>query len=129
MNKAAETVPQAISNVVVEHSPLVVGDTEAFKVTSKYAGKVQYRAFLLEGNKWTELTNGYTAAVDGKTTYVLPRTSAFKLGKYQLSVWVKRAGIRGVKSNANGDYDNYHAVELNCVNKAVSDTLEVISIE
>ena len=34
---------------------------------------------------------------------------AFKFGKYKLSVWVKRAGTEGVKSNASGlgSYDNY----------------------
>ena len=61
----------------------------------------------------------YGVAVDGKTPFILPETKQFKLGKYKLSVWVKRAGTEGVKSNASGlgNYDNYYLKELNCVYK------------
>jgi hypothetical protein len=108
-------VTPIINYVGVEHSPLVVGDTEKFTVTSKYDGLVQYRAFLFDGKKWSELTNGYGIAVDAKTPYVLPETPAFKLGEHKLSVWVKRAGKKG--TNSNKDYDTYYASVLNCVTR------------
>lgn len=108
-------VTPIINYVGVEHSPLVVGDTEKFTVTSKYDGLVQYRAFLFDGKKWSELTSGYGIAVDAKTPYVLPETPAFKLGEHKLSVWVKRAGKKG--TNSNKDYDTYYAPVLNCVTR------------
>ena len=115
--KAAEVVLPTVNYVGVDHSPLVVGDTEVFTVTSKYEGKVQYRAFLFDGKEWSELTKGYGEAVDAKTPYALPETKEFKAGKQQLSVWVKRAGETGVKSNKNGNYDNYYVAALNAVAK------------
>ena len=57
---------------------------------------------------------GYSAAVDAKTPYVLPVTRPFKLGKYKLSVWVKRAGTLGI--NTKG-YDTCYTAELNCVSR------------
>jgi hypothetical protein len=115
--KAAAVVVPTVSYVGISHSPLVVGDTEKFTVTSNYTGNVQYRAFLSDGIAWKELTNGYSAAVDAKYPYVLPETSAFKLGKYKLSVWVKKAGTAGITSNAKGGFDSYYVANLNCVTK------------
>jgi hypothetical protein len=116
--KAASVIVPTINYVGVSHSPLVVGDTEVFTVTSsKFEGQVQYRAFLFDGKEWSELTKGYGSAVDAKTPYALPETKAFKLGQQKLSVWVKRAGTTGVKSNSNGDYDTNYVAALNCVSK------------
>ncbi len=120
--KAAEAVVPVINFIGVEHSPLVVGDTETFTVTSSnYEGKVQYRAFLqnVKTGKWTELTSGYTVAQDGKSVVTLPKTSAFELGKYKLSVWVKRDGVAGKTFSKayNDSYDNYLVSNLNCVAK------------
>ena len=110
--KAAIITTPKINYVGVDHSPLVVGDTEKFTVTSKYEGLVQYRAFLFDGRTWSELTSGYGAAVDAKTPYVLPETSPFKLGKYKLSVWVKKAGVNSTKN-----YDSYYVTNLNCLTR------------
>ena len=114
-----------ISNVVGEHTPLVVGNTEKFKVTSNYEGQVQYKALLFNGTVWSELSMAYGAAVDAKTPFVLPQTKQFKAGKYRLSVWVKRAGTVGVKTNASGfgSYDNYSVVDLVCVNNVSYPTI------
>lgn len=114
---ATEVVYPTVTYVGVSHMPLVVGDTEVFTVTSKFEGKVQYRAFLYNGTAWKELTQGYGEAVDAKTPYVLPETPAFKLGQQKLSIWVKRADQKGIKSNSNGDFDNYYVAELNCISK------------
>jgi hypothetical protein len=116
---AAVTVLPEVTFIGVEHSPLVVGDTETFTVTSKYEGLVQYRAFLYteKTNKWAELTTGYTVAADAKTVVSLPKTSAFELGKYKLSVWVKKAGTTGITTTALGSYDNYLVANLNCVSR------------
>jgi hypothetical protein len=114
----ASTATPTINYAGVEHSPLVVGDTETLTVTAaKFTGDVQYRAFIQSGTKWTELTTGYTAAVSSKTPFVLPATSALKLGKYKVSVWVKTAGKTGVKSNVTGNFDSYYVAALNCVSR------------
>ncbi|GCD09754.1 hypothetical protein [Clostridium tagluense] len=115
--KATQVLVPAINYVGVEHSPLIVGDTEKFTVTSSFSGKVQYRAFMFDGKTWAELTKGYGASVDAKTPYVLPETPAFKLGKAKVSVWVKRDGETGIQSNKNGNFDSYYVAELNCVAK------------
>ncbi|GCD12725.1 hypothetical protein [Clostridium tagluense] len=111
--KATVLIPK-INYLGVDHSPLVVGDTEKFTITSEYDGLVQYKAFIFDGEKWSELTSGYGEAVDAKTPYVLPETSAFKLGKYKLSIWVKRAGVASV--NEKG-YDTFYIASLNCVTR------------
>ncbi|MGH4123084.1 MAG: hypothetical protein ACREV6_09170 [Clostridium sp.] len=118
--KAAQVTVPVINYIGVEHSPLVVGDTEKFTITSTYTGDVQYRAFLYneKANKWSELTEGYNkVAVNANTPYVLPETAKFDAGKYKLSVWVKRAGETGIQSNKNGDFDSYYVSALNCVAK------------
>lgn len=117
--KAAIPTTPTITYVGVSHSPLVVGDTEKFTVNSDYTGNVQYKAFLYSAktNKWTALTTDYSVAVDAKTPYVLPETSAFELGKYKLSVWVKKAGTTGSITTALGSYDSYYIANVNCVTK------------
>ncbi|MBU3197748.1 hypothetical protein LL037_24470 [Clostridium estertheticum] len=116
---AATVATPTINYAGIEHSPLVVGDTETFTVTAaKFSGDVQYRAFIgNEAGKWTELTTGYTAAVSSKTPYVLPASKALTLGKYKVSIWVKTAGKTGVKSNSTGNFDSYYVAGLNCVSK------------
>jgi hypothetical protein len=116
-SKASSIIVPTITYVGIGHSPMVIGDTEKFTVTSNYTGDVQYRAFLFNGKAWKELTSGYSPAINGKSPYVLPETSAFQLGKYKLSVWIKRAGTSGIISNTNGGYDSFYVVALNCVNK------------
>ena len=117
--KAATVTVPAITYVGVSHSPLVEGDTEKFTVTSNYTGDVQYKAFLYseKTNKWVALSADYSAAVNAQTPYEFKETGAFGLGKHKLSVWVKKAGTAGIKSNANGGFDSYYVAELNCVTK------------
>ena len=64
--------------------------------------------------QWTELTNGYQQQLDQKLHLCYQKHQRFKLGKYKVSVWVKKAGTEGVKSNASGlgNYDNYYTVEI-----------------
>lgn len=120
---AAKITP-VVSRVGLGHSPLFVGDTRTFTVTSpttvgkvQYVGNVQYRAFLNDGKSevWTEVTSGYTAAVDSKVVFVLPVTAAFKAGTYRLSVWVKAAGTVGNITTPLGSYDNYKVSNLTCI--------------
>jgi hypothetical protein len=97
---AAVTVP-AVAFVGVDHSPLVVGDSESFYITSNYSGTVQYRIFLYTENtkKYEELTKGYSSPVDGKTPYKVTPSKVFQLGKYRVLTYVKRSGSSGIKKD------------------------------
>lgn len=113
-----KSLPEVVF-VGVDHSPLVVGDKETFYITSKNADKVQYRIFLYteNTNKWQELTNGYTSAVDAKAPYIISPSTPFQLGKYKLNIKVKRANQIGANSDKDGDYDTIFTSYLNCVDK------------
>ena len=120
--KAAVIVAPTISRVGLGHSPLIEGDTRTFTVTSPlFVGKVQYRAFLndVKSKVSTEITTGYREVVDGKDIFVLPVTKAFKVGDYKLTVYVKRAGKVGIKSNSLGNYDTYYVSNLKCVGEVL----------
>ena len=120
---AAETLPR-ISFVGIEHSPLMVGDTETFTLTAVNADKVQYRAFIYTeaDNKWEEITDGYSEAVDANLPFVIKSADKFQKGKYKLSFWVKKADTTGKHSNKHGDYDSYYVAYLNCVEKQEPET-------
>ena len=112
---AAENIPN-INFIGIDHSPLIEGDKESFLFTSKGCNKVQYRAFLYTEakNEWKEVMP-WTDAVDSNIPCKFSYSAPFESGKYKLSVWVKRAGAKGINSNKNGDYDSYYVAELNCV--------------
>ena len=118
---AAENIPK-INFVGIDHSPLIEGDKESFLFTSRGCDKVQYRAFLYAEakNEWKEVMP-WTDAVDSNTPYKFSYDTPFESGKYKLSVWVKRAGAKGINSNKNGDYDSYYVADLNCVKETEAD--------
>ncbi len=115
---AKEQLPK-INFVGMEHSPLVVGDSQSIYVTSDYEGMVQYRVWISKVNTstWEDITKGYTKAVDAKTPYVISPDRKFAEGKYKLSVWVKRAEVEGINKGSQGSYDTYYIANLNCVKK------------
>lgn len=117
--KAAFDDMPKLNFVGIEHSPLVVGDTQTFSLTSNYDQDVQYRAFLYseKSSEWTELTDGYTNPQNPKVPYEIKYEKPFELGKYKLSFWIKRANEIGINSNSNGSYDTYYTASLNCVDK------------
>ncbi|HEY8892946.1 MAG TPA: DUF5050 domain-containing protein [Clostridium sp.] len=111
-----------VSFVGIGHLPLVAGDTEKFYLTSKYAEKVQYKAWIYDENKKTmeDITNGYTPLVDADKPYEISPNKKFTVGKYKLWVWV-----RGEKSLK--EFDNYSYSYLNCVVKNNSNTVYTIN--
>lgn len=120
--KAQESVPK-INFVGVDHSPLIEGDKESFYITSKGTNeKVQYRFFIYSAatKKWTTLGE-YTEACDPKVPYKFNYDVPFKSGKYQLSIWVKRYGKKGIVSSPSSSYDTKYTVNLNCVTPTEAD--------
>lgn len=116
--QAASAIPK-IQFVGVDHSPLVEGDTESFYITSDYDGQVQYQILMnkIGTNKWTDITEGYLEAIDAKKPYEFSYMVPFELGKYKLSVRVKKANTAGTKSDVYGKYDSKYDLQLSCVKK------------
>lgn len=116
--KAASSLPK-IEFVGVDHSPLVEGDIESFYMTTDYNGQVQYQILMnkVGMDKWSDITEGYLAAVDGKNPCEFSYMTPFQAGKYKLSIRVKRANTDGTKSDAYGKYDSSHEFQLNCVSR------------
>jgi hypothetical protein len=94
----------------VEHSPLVVGDTETFSIVTKNAINVQYNVVLKDakGNIVENLTNGYTETVPANIPFELAAKYVFQRGSYTLDITVKRS--------EDGVTNTYKAT-LNCVNR------------
>lgn len=101
-----------VSFVGLEHLPLVAGEEEKFYLTSKYAEKVQYRAWVYSENTktWEDITNGYTPLVDADKPYEISPNKKFIVGKYKLWIWVR-------EEKSLKEYDNYFSSFLNCVEK------------
>ncbi len=116
--KATEITPN-VTFVGVEHSPLVVGDSETFYLSAMGADKVQYRVFQnkIGTDKWEELTKGYTLAENANAITPVNGLTKYEVGKYKLSIWVKKADTEGKYKNKTGSYDSYYITYLNCVNK------------
>jgi oligopeptide transport system substrate-binding protein len=98
--------------VGVDHSPLVVGDTETFYLTSKNAENVQYKVFISDKDKesWIEITQGYSELTQATVPYAVKYPGIFKKGKYKLLVQVREEG--SIK-----DYDNTYIFYLSCVDR------------
>lgn len=96
--------------VGIEHSPLVVGDTETFSIVTKNAVNVQYNVVLKDakGIIVEKLTNGYTETVLANIPYELAAKHVFQRGSYTLDITVKRV--------EDGATNTYKAA-LNCVNR------------
>ena len=105
---AAKQVP-AISYLAPDHTLATDKEPFSFAVEAKgYEGDVQYRIFIQkEGQKWTELTDGYSKPVSAKVPFIPQVNKKLTPGKYVASVWVKRAGQEGVNKNKFGSYDSY----------------------
>ena len=111
-----------VSFVGVGHSPLVAGEKEKFYLTSKYAEKVQYRAWIYSDNTktWEDITNGYTPMVDADKPYEITPDKKFWVGKYKLWIWVR-------EEKSLKEYDNYFVSYLNCVTKDDSNRVYTIN--
>ncbi|MBU3127147.1 Ig-like domain-containing protein [Clostridium tagluense] len=116
--KAAEAITE-VAFLGVEHSPLVEGDSETFYLSATGVEKVQYRIFQnkIGSDKWEELTPNYTNAGNANDVTKVAGSAKYKVGKYKLSIWVKKADTEGKFKNKNGGYDSYYIAYLNCVNK------------
>ncbi|KEI12469.1 hypothetical protein Z959_04530 [Clostridium novyi B str. ATCC 27606] len=113
-NTGAKQLP-AVSYIAPQNT--LATDKEPFSFAleaANYEGDVQYRIFIQkDGGKWTELTNGYSEAVNAKIPYIPQVKKNLEAGKYKASVWVKRAEVKeGNNKSKFGSYDTYYVKEF-----------------
>jgi len=112
----------------IDHAPLVQGDNARFYITSKESSKVQYRVYLINKqlNTTQELTNGYSAVIDGTSPFYMDSSNIFSSGSYELKVYVKKANVNGIKSENNIDYDDSKIYEFQCIPKTTSNSNYIV---
>lgn len=112
--------------VEMDHSPITEGDKITFYLKAGFddidlsqGGKVQYKIFYNKNNekKLTELTDGYSEAVSPYELVKITPKKTLKPGDYKISVFLKRAGEKGAKSNEVTDYDDLTTADLTYISK------------
>ena len=116
--EAPDNRPQ-ISNINMDHSPLIQGENAKFYIASKAANKVQYRVYVKkqQSNTYKELTNGYSEVMEGTGPFNISSSEAFDIGGYELKVYVKKANVKGMNIDSNTDYDDFKVYEFQCLTK------------
>jgi len=107
----AITYPK-IENIVQEYDTIYEGEEQTLDIVTAYEGKVQYRVWMhTKGeNDWKEVTKGYTEVIEGNRVYSIT-TQKLLEGDYEISVWVKRAGV--APKDARG-FDSYTVTTIKC---------------
>ncbi|BAH08385.1 N-acetylglucosaminidase [Clostridium kluyveri] len=118
-----------ITSSKFEYTPLLSSQYQGFLVSSD-TSNVQYRVFVNkqsgESGIYTELTKGYTTAVDGKLTALSTLSSGTNGEKYKVIIYVKRQGVTGAHKDVNTDYDNYIVNYFRCVGSVNNDNNEYV---
>lgn len=107
-----------VPNVYVRfgNTTLTEGQKQNFSIYTNTSGYVQYRAFVQKAgsNSSRELTKGYTQSKIGTKVITLNDNYIYTPGQYKITVLVKRAGVKGIYSSAQGDYDKMQTLTYNC---------------
>ncbi|MFL0195620.1 N-acetylglucosaminidase [Clostridium sp. WILCCON 0269] len=110
-----------------EYTPLLSSQEQGFFINSDSSG-VQYRIFVSkESDKsgtYTELTNGYTNAANGKITALKTLSAGTSGEKYKVIIYIKRQGITGAHKDQNTDYDNYLIDYFRCVDSVNNENIQ-----
>lgn len=111
----AEAIPK-VAIVSLEHVPFVQGDNNSFYISAKnYSGDVQYQLFYIQESvmkEWklidnADMTNGWTKAINAQTPITVDISNLnLKADYYRFAIRVKRVGVKGLKQNPYGDYDD-----------------------
>jgi beta-N-acetylglucosaminidase len=107
----------SISSNEFEYTPLLSSQKQGFFLNCNNWTNIQYRIFVKgeQQNDYTELTDGYTSAVDGKVTAVKTLSSGTNGQEYKAIIYVKRTGVSGAHKDENTEYDNYFIDYFRCV--------------
>lgn len=102
--------------VKIGNTTLTEGQKQYFSIYTNSSGYVQYRAFVEKtGSKSSrEITKGYTTNTLGTKSIILNDNYTYTSGQYKITVFVKRAGVKGIYSSSKGDYDKMQTLTYNC---------------
>ncbi|KZL89995.1 N-acetylglucosaminidase [Clostridium magnum] len=118
-----ESLPK-VTSIKYDYAPLLSNQKQSFTLSTKNADNAQYKIFVhsyADGKEvYSELTNGYTDASNGKITSLKTLTAGLNGQKYKIIVYVKRANTTGAHKDVNTDYDNYYVDYFRCID-AVSE--------
>lgn len=119
-----ESLPQ-VTSMKFDYSPLLSSQKQGFNLSTKNGSNAQYRIFVHsyadDKDVYSELTNGYTAASNGKITSLKSLKAGPNGQKYKIIVYVKRYNVAGVHKDANTDYDNYYVDYFRCIDSVSKD--------
>jgi hypothetical protein len=128
-----------ISIVSLDHVPFVEGDNNEFYISAKgYTGQVQYQLFYIQESimkEWklidnANMTNGWTNPIDAQTPINVDISGLnLKADKYRFAIRVRRVGVKGLKENSYGDYDDAYPFNLDVVKNADIKLSDNINIE
>jgi hypothetical protein len=114
-NVFAEEIPK-VAIVSLEHVPFVQGDNNSFYISAKnYTGDVQYQLFYIQESVMKDwklvesvgMTNGWTKASKAQEPIIVDISNLnLKADYYRFAIRVKRVGVKGLKENPYGDYDD-----------------------
>lgn len=111
----AEEIPK-VAIVSLDHVPFVQADNNSFYISAKnYTGDVQYQLFYIQESvmkDWklisnADMTNGWTKPAKAQTPITVDISNLnLKADYYRFAIRVKRVGVKGLKENPYGDYDD-----------------------
>ena len=124
-----QNLPQ-VTSMKFDYAPLLSSQKQGFNFTTKNESNVQYRIFVHsyadDKEVYSELTNGYTSASNGKITSLKALKAGPSGQKYAVVVYVKRANVVGAHKDINTDYDNNYEDYFRCVDSvSTSDNVSV----
>lgn len=106
-----------IVSVTKSSDEVFQNDTLKLGVVSNTSDNVQYRFFIYsyDTGNWKDIFNGYLSPVSGNQNYEV-NINNLTVGRYKISVWVKKAGTTGTIKNSLGlgNYDDYYAFDEKC---------------
>lgn len=121
-----------VNSFEVIQQPAIVNEKLDFKIASNISENVQYRLFIYKypnnvydatykysNVTYTELTNGYSNAVQGDIGYTLSKAEGLTEGKYKLMVFVRKADSEGSHKNKYTNYDNFYSTYFSVINKDI----------
>ncbi|MEF9950943.1 MAG: hypothetical protein RR838_00005, partial [Clostridium sp.] len=96
---------------LVDKNP-TVGTYPTLKMSSKGCSSVQYSVYLYSPTKkvWENVSNGYTTALNGNTSYTMKLKKPLHEGENSFSVWVKKSYADPIDK---GGYDDFESFRVN----------------
>jgi mannosyl-glycoprotein endo-beta-N-acetylglucosaminidase len=122
-----------ITTVDILEKPIIKNEKIDISINSNYQDYVQYRVFIYKYTNdifdatykygtpsYTELTNGFSAAIKGTSNYTVSINEGLTTGKYRILVYVKKSGSTGQHKSVYTNYDNFSTSYLNVVEKDIT---------